>query len=99
MKISPVIISMVSSICFISAPAPAAQVSNMTDTPQAIVILSGNEPTMVEIPAWGRYFALGALRMKYRQHELYVAENMEYAIWPGNVIGPQRVMRSFIRGN
>jgi len=99
MKIRPVILSIFSSICLIAVPASASQVSNMTDRPQAIVILNGNKPTMVEIPAWGRYSALGAIRMKYRQHELYVEENMEYAIWPGNVIGPQRVMRSFIRGN
>lgn len=84
----------------LAAPqAKAASILNLTENTQAIVLSGRGQPVVVEIRPWGKYWEIGPIRAKYRNQEVYIEEDTEYAIWPGGVFGPQRVNRHLTRGS
>lgn len=82
----------------IAQPVAAGTIENLTDEPQTIWV--GREPyeEKITLPPYGKFSRLMPFHAKYHHHRLYVQQNIEYAIWPGNVIGPQRVRNSRSRG-
>ncbi len=78
--------------------AYAAKVANMTDMVQEIEVRTAEGYVPAKILPYRYFSQVGAFHVKYRHHELYLRENMEYAIWPGDVFGPQRVIRGNTKG-
>ncbi len=70
--------------------AQAAAIANLTDVQQTVEIQTsdGYDARVIES---GRLFSMtGDVRVRYNGQDYRIESDMEYAIWQGNVMGPQK---------
>ncbi len=75
----------------------AAAIANLTDMQQTVEIQTpdGYDARVIES---GRVFSMtGDVRVRYNRQNYRIESDMEYAIWPGNTMGPQRKLRGAFR--
>jgi hypothetical protein len=72
------------------AMAQAAAIVNLTETPQEIVLIDRTPQEMVTLAPGGKLDRPGALELRYKGRDVRIEDEYEYAIWPGDTLGPQR---------
>lgn len=73
--------------------AGAGAISNLTDHEQAVEIQTSSGYSPRTIPARGQFTVTGDARLRFGGREIYLEDNMEYAIWPDGTFGPQFRMK------
>ena len=68
----------------------AGAISNMTPGQQVIEIQTREGYVAHIIPPGRTWHVMGGAKIKFSGKEFYLEDDMEYAMWPGGVFGPQR---------
>ena len=73
-----------------AASAQAAALFNLSGIEQSFeVVYYGGVSMPVTLPNGGVYRVPGDIKIRYLGNEVLVESGYEYAIWPGNELGPQ----------
>ncbi len=82
------------SVCIASPNAAyAAAIVNITDNDTPMEVKIGQEWKPITIRAGGRFFIRGDARFRWKNREVYIQYDEEYALWPDGMLGPQRKLR------
>lgn len=73
--------------------AMAASITNLTDHAQVIEIQTSSGYSPRSIAPGSTLQLVGKVKIKLDNNEIYLDDNMEYAMWPGGVFGPQRKLK------
>jgi hypothetical protein len=80
-------------VAFCFAEVQAAQIQNLSNTPQTIELMDRNDAIITLAPG-GIWQGLGRAHVKWREREVDIEYNEEYVIWDNDTFGPQRRLGS-----
>lgn len=88
-----VIYGIVIAFLFLPAPLYAAAITNLTDQPKTLLMQRAGGFDPVKLEAGSTWRIVGQVTLLIDGREIVIEDKMEYAIWPGDIISPQRNLR------
>lgn len=76
----------------------AAAVTNLDHTTHKIILVEGDGNKSIEIKAGDTFRLVGRIKLIYRDREIVIDSDEEYAIWKDGTIGPQRHIKRNSKG-
>lgn len=73
-------------------PVQAAAIRNLSGVQQTIEIATSDGYDARVIEPGERFVITGDVRIRYHEKEWRIEFDKEYAIWPGDIMGPQKRM-------